>query len=145
AIEPVTPEHLFRIGSISKPITSAAVFSLIDQGKLTLDAKVFGAGGALGHDYGVSQNKFINDITIEHLLTHTVGDWSSPQDPEFFNEHMDSRQLIAWALENRPLRQPPGHKFAYSNFGYFLLGRIIEQLTGRSYEDYVQESILTQS
>jgi D-alanyl-D-alanine carboxypeptidase len=60
----------------------------------------------------------------------------------FSNNDMNYQELIAWTLENLPLADAPGSKFAYSNFGYSLLGRIIEKITGQQYADYVRRSVL---
>jgi len=63
----------------------------------------------------------------------------------FSNPEMNQAELISWALDNLPLKNPPGKVFAYSNFGYCLLGRVIERVTGQSYSDYVQNTILLPS
>src|ERR1039457_5868752 len=83
--EKVTPNHLFRIASMTKPITSATIFSLIEAGKLTLSDKVFGPGAVLGTAYGEPPYQpHIEEFTIEHLLTHTAGGWQNDgRDPMF--------------------------------------------------------------
>jgi CubicO group peptidase (beta-lactamase class C family) len=144
--EKVTPTHLFRIASVSKPITSVAILSLLEQDRLTLADKVFGSGGILEADYPVPSMRFVSEITIDHLLTHTIGGWPNGRgDPMFSNYSMNHRELIGWTLENLPLAGSPGIKFAYSNFGYCLLGRIIEKITGQQYADYVRRSVLAPS
>lgn len=142
--ERLTPHHRFRIASVSKPITSVALFSLIERGVLRLSDPVFGAGGILGHAYGrLPEASRLDEITVDHLLTHTAGGWANDgSDPMFHQPGLDHAELIAWTLRNRPLRSPPGSTYAYSNFGYCLLGRVIEKVTGRSYERYVQEAVL---
>ena len=107
--EKVTPQHLFRIASVSKPVTSVAIFSLIEQGRLKLDDKVFGKTGILRNDYGAPEDKRVEEITIEQLLTHTCGGWPNKgRDPMFSNPQFDQRRLIAWTLANVPLDHPPG-------------------------------------
>jgi CubicO group peptidase (beta-lactamase class C family) len=142
--ERVTPAHLFRIASVSKPITSVAIFQLIQRGKLHLDDFVFGSGAILGTDFGAPPyQRHITDIRLEHLLTHTAGGWQNDAaDPMFRNRAMNHRQLIAWALQEMPLLHAPGEQFAYSNFGYCVLGRVIENVTGRPYEQHVQSAVL---
>jgi CubicO group peptidase (beta-lactamase class C family) len=142
--EPLTPMHLFRIASVSKPITSTAIFSLIEQGRLRLDERIFGAGGVLGTDFGGPPYKpQVDEITIEHLLTHTGGGWNNTHDdPMFMNPGMNHAELIAWVLRNRPLDHPPGQAYAYSNFGYCVLGRVIEKLTRQNYADHVSNTVL---
>jgi hypothetical protein len=121
ASEARTPQHRFRIASISKPITSTGIFTLIEAGKLQLDSHVFGPNSILGDDYPTPPNhrSNIDQITIEHLLTHTTGGWKNDAgDPMGLDKKMNHRELIAWALEHNDLADPPGKTFAYSNFGY---------------------------
>lgn len=74
--EQVSTSHLFRIASVSKPITAVALFTLIQQGKVRLEDKVFGKNSILGNKYGTPPYKrYVEDITIDHLLTHTCGGW----------------------------------------------------------------------
>ncbi|MEI7946277.1 MAG: serine hydrolase domain-containing protein [bacterium] len=142
--EPLNPHHTFRIASVSKPITSVEIFSLIEQGKLQLQDRVFGPKGLLGADYATPPSAPLNAITVHHLLTHTCGGWSNAnRDPMFLNPKMNHRELIEWALKNIPLEHEPGAHYAYSNFGYCLLGRIIEKVSGLSYAEAVQQHILT--
>jgi CubicO group peptidase (beta-lactamase class C family) len=142
--EEVTPAHLFRIASVSKPITSVAVSQLIEQGKLKLDDKVFGPDGILGTDFGPPPYKtHVAEIRLKHLLTHTAGGWQNDEaDPMFRNTAMNHRQLITWAIAEVPLTNAPGEHYAYSNFGYCVVGRIIEKITGKPYERHVRESLL---
>ena len=140
----VRPPHLFRIASVSKPITSVAIFTLIEQGRLNLSDRVFGADGILAGQYGHRPYKpYVEDITIEHLLTHTCGGWQNDgNDPMFKNPQMNHQQLISWTLDNQPLANPPGAKHSYSNFGYCVLGRVIEKITRQTYANYVSAAVL---
>jgi CubicO group peptidase (beta-lactamase class C family) len=135
---------LFRIASVTKPITSVTIFSLIEKARLNLTDKIFGPSGVLGTKYGKSPYKqYVTDITIDHLLTHTCGGWpNDATDPMFQHDSWNQEKLISWTLENLELRYPPGQHWAYSNFGYCLLGRVIEQVTGQPYDAYVQANIL---
>jgi CubicO group peptidase (beta-lactamase class C family) len=141
----VQTSNVFRIASVTKPITSVTIFSLIEKGKLQLNDKVFGPSGVLGTKYGKSPYKqYVTDIAVDHLLTHTCGGWPiDSTDPMFRFKSWDHDKLISWTLENLPLSYPPGRHWAYSNFGYCVLGRVIEQVTGQLYESYVQTNILT--
>jgi CubicO group peptidase (beta-lactamase class C family) len=138
--------NLFRIASVTKPITATSIFTLIERRKLRQHDKVFGPGGVLGTKFGtVPYKRWVEEITIDHLLTHTCGGWDNwGDDPMFENLGMDHAQLITWTLDTKPLKNPPGTHYAYSNFGYCVLGRVIEQITGRSYRDFVHEEILGQ-
>jgi CubicO group peptidase (beta-lactamase class C family) len=142
--EAVTPRHLFRIASVTKTITSVAVFSLIESGRIRLTDTVFGPNAATGTDYGQPPyNPGVDQITIEHLLTHTGGGWSNvANDPMFRNPSMNHAELIQWTLRNRPLDHPPGQNYAYSNFGYCVLGRIVEKIARQPYADYARAAVL---
>lgn len=140
---PVQPDHLFRIASISKPITSAAVFSLIEQGRLGLDDLVFGERGLLKGDYGTGVAGKAEPITMHHLLSHTCGGWPNKKDdPMFLHPSMNHHDLIDWTLRHQALEHEPGTAYAYSNFGYCILGRVLEKLTGLSYAEVVQREVL---
>jgi CubicO group peptidase (beta-lactamase class C family) len=142
----VTAANLFRIASVSKPITSVGIFTLVEQDRLSLADRVFGEHGILSEYQRPAGDPLIGEITIEHLLTHTVGAWGNGKDdPMWAHQDMDHRQLIVSTLENLPLSQQPGTVYAYSNFGYCLLGRVIEKITGQSYADYVRQSVLQPS
>ena len=142
SIEATTTSQ-FRIADLAKPITSVAIFTLIEKGKLRLDNKVFGPSGILGTKYGRGEKPYVADVTVDHLLTHTAGGWSSDStDPMFQHNSWDQEKLISWTLENLPLSYPPGQHWAYSNFGYSVLGRVIEQVSGQPYADYVQAKVL---
>jgi CubicO group peptidase (beta-lactamase class C family) len=143
--ERALPSHRFRIASLSKPITSCAIMDLVESGRLTLDRRVFGRGGVLGTDYGHPPYKpYVEDITIEHLLTHTGGGWPNDgTDPMFRHPAMNRTELISWTLDSLPLASAPGRSYAYSNFGYCLLGRVIEIVTGTTYDDHVRSRILS--
>jgi len=145
--QPVIPDHRFRIASVSKPFTATAIMLLIEQGKLHLQDKVFGKGAVLGTIYGSkAYSPGIKQITIEHLLEHLGGGWGNrDNDPMFMHPEMNQAQLISWTLDNQPLSHQPGTDFQYSNFGYCILGRVIEKVSGMKYADYVRKNILTPS
>jgi CubicO group peptidase (beta-lactamase class C family) len=140
----VQQDTLFRIADLSKPITAVTIFSLIEQGKLNLTDKVFGPGAILGTTYGKPPYKtYVADITVDHLLTHTAGGWAADaNDPMLHNNGWDQAKLISSTIENVPLTAQPGTQWIFSNFGYCILGRVIEQVTGQPYASYVQANIL---
>jgi CubicO group peptidase (beta-lactamase class C family) len=139
-----TPASLFRIASVSKPITSVTLFRLMEEKRLTLEDTVFGSRGVLGDDFGKAPyKKWVGDIRIKHLLTHTAGGWQNDRaDPMFQNPAMNHKQLITWAIATQALRYPPGEHYAYSNFGFCILGRVIEKLTGTPYDQHVRDAVL---
>ena len=146
--EKLTPRHVFRIASVSKPLTSVAVMRLVERGKLDLSEHVFGKGSVLGADFGAPPyGPHVEDVTVDHLLTHTAGGWNNggpDPDPMFTNPRMGHRDLIAWTLDNIPLRHAPGEQYAYSNFGYCLLGRVLETRGGVGYALFVRDNVLRQ-
>jgi CubicO group peptidase (beta-lactamase class C family) len=139
-----SPTHLFRVASVSKPITSVAVMKLVEDGRIKLTDKVFGRGAILGKIYGTKPySPNVEHISVQHLLEHTAGGWgNSKNDPMFSKPSLNHGQLISWVLDDVPLEHDPGSTYSYSNFGYCLLGRIIEQRTGIPYFQYVRDKIL---
>ncbi len=150
--EPAHADSHFRIMSVTKTITSAAIFKLKEMGKLKLDDKVFGSGAILDNTYGTPANYTQNmkKITVRNLLNHDAGGWSGRGkrstadtiDPMFTNPSMDHAQLITWTMNNLPLVNPPGKVYCYANFGFCLLGRVVEKLGGQSYAAWVKAHVL---
>jgi CubicO group peptidase (beta-lactamase class C family) len=108
---------------------------------------VFGDGGILGNEYGIPPaNTNIPNITVHQLLQHTGGGWTNDShDPMFTNPALTQAQVIANTLQKEGLVNEPGKAYAYSNFGYCVLGRIIEKISGMRYEDYVKNNILSKA
>jgi len=148
-----TPRTLFRIASISKPITGIAVMKLAEEGRLDLDAKAFGLLGIepTANARGRTDARLAR-ISVRQLLHHTGGwDRGRSFDPMFRPDRIaaalgvgrppDARAVIRYML-GKPLDFDPGTRYAYSNFGYCVLGRIVEKITGRNYGEYVGEAVL---
>lgn len=143
--EPLTVNHRMRIAIVSKPLTATAIVQLAENGVLTLDDQVFGDDGWLGNDYGtMSYSTNMLAMTIDHLLTHTSGGRGGDSDTMFQRTDLDHDGLITRTVDTFPPANTPGTNYAYSNFGYCLLGRIIERATGQSYEAYLQSTLLAQ-
>ena len=141
--EQTSTHSLFRIASLSKAITSAAIFKLVQEGRLRTSDHVFGAKGILSSFALHSQANWLQAITVEHLLTHTAGGWGSSRgDPMFHNQERNRTAFLQHTLDTSPLFNPPGTNYAYSNFGYFVLGRVIEQVSGETYEAFVRRQVL---
>ena len=151
----VEPYHSFRIASISKPITSSAIFKLIDDNQLALTDKVFGVNGILNDAQFLNINDSkILDIEIGHLLSHTSGwyHYTTGLDPMFLNLEIAAHYnmqapvyestIIQYVLENQALSATPGTTQWYSNFSYMVLGEVIEKITGLAYEQYVRNEFL---
>jgi CubicO group peptidase (beta-lactamase class C family) len=131
------PEMVFNLASITKQFTAIAILQLEEQHKLSLQDSV---------------QKYIPDfpskkysITIENLLTHTSGikDYLQIQNPQPYMERWDfSPKELVNAFKDLPLEFEPDTKYKYSNSGYALLGYIIEKISGKDYQTYINENIL---
>lgn len=135
---PNTPDTKFRLGSITKQFTAMLALQLVEQGKIKLDGKL--------SDYLPDYRKDIGDkVTVHHLLTHTSGIPSYTGQPGFFeNVSRNPYKVVDFVKKytSGDLEFEPGSKFRYNNSGYFLLGAIIEKVTGKSYEQALKENIL---
>jgi len=132
---PIEPDMVFRIGSVTKQFTAAAILLLEEEGKLSVEDDL------RKHlpDYPTSGRA----ITIAQLLTHTSGIRSYTDMPDFgkrMREDMSVEEIIA-LFRDEPLGFEPGEKYAYNNSGYVLLGAIIEKASGKTYEAYLRERI----
>lgn len=140
---PIKNSSLLRIASISKPITVVALLKLMQEGKLSMDEKVFGSGSILGEDFGVlPENSDWDKITIRHLIEHKSGIHNIPNDPMFHYKGLTNKEIIERIIAERPLNEEPGVQNYYSNVGYNILGRVIEKVSGMGYEKYVKQKIL---
>lgn len=131
----MTPEMSLRLGSITKQFTAVSILMLAEEGKLSVQDDI------TRHlpDYPTKGKK----ITIEHLLTHTSGIVSYTSKPGFMaamNTDLTVAQMID-SFKNDALEFEPGTRYAYNNSGYFLLGAIIEKLSGVSYAKFVEQRI----
>lgn len=142
----VQPELMFRIASISKTITAVGVMRLVEEGKLSLEDKVFGPKGTL-KEYNPTEIGDIRllEITLKHLLHHSAGwDRDRAGDPVFWKvgKHMNVAEPVAPCvliqyMMGRKLQFAPGRRHAYSNLGYTVLGQVIERVTGQGYEEFM--------
>jgi N-acyl-D-amino-acid deacylase len=149
---PVSPTARFRIASSSKPITAVGIMQLVERGKLRLDDTAFGILSHLKPPRGASVDPRLPQITVRHLLEHSGGFDSSKFDPQFDALRVAARTFghappathtdIIRYMMGKPLAFDPGTKFVYSNLGYNMLGRIIEQVTNQSYGDYIRQHVL---
>lgn len=141
---------IYRMASASKLITAVGIMKLCEQGLLTLDDKVFGEEGIL-KQFTEYKDKRVADITVRQLLNHTSGFSRARGDLAFrVTDVMEwtesyttpsSDDLIAYQLSLR-LRCAPGGAAQYSNMGYIVLSRVIEQVSGMGYEEYLQKAVL---
>ena len=149
----ITPTSLFRVASISKPITAVAVLQLAQQKRLSLDDRVFDVLPSRSClENGKTPDPRQGQVTIRHLLQHRGGwDRDKSFDPMFqsvrFAEKLGIEppagpEAVIRCMLEEPLDFDPGERYAYSNYGYCLLGRVIEAVTNQSYEDCVKKHVL---
>ena len=134
---PNTPDTKFRLGSITKQFTSMVIMQLVKEGKIALDEKIT--------TYLPDYRKDTGDkVTVRNLLTHTSGIPSYTSIPGFIqNQSRDPYKVADFVKKfaSGDLEFTPGSKFEYDNSGYFLLGAIIENVTGKTYEQALRERI----
>ena len=133
---PVNMDTRFRIGSMNKMFTAVAVLQLVDKGLVKLDAPL----GTYLKDY--PNANVASKVTIRHLLTHSGGT-GDIFGPEFDKNRKDLRTLGDYVklYGNRDLQFEPGSNWRYSNYGFLLLGVVVDAVSGKSYYDYVREHI----
>jgi CubicO group peptidase (beta-lactamase class C family) len=146
----VQPASLFRIASLSKPVTAAAVLRLVQEGRLSLDDKVVNRI-SLTPPAGQTPDPRLANVTIRHLLQH-LGGWNRDlaYDPMFRDAVIATAQgtslpisqahILAY-MTGQPMQSTPGTTYSYSNYGYCLLGRVISAVTGKSYPDAIQQLV----
>ncbi|MBA4411351.1 MAG: serine hydrolase domain-containing protein [Bacteroidota bacterium] len=152
ARQQVSPGNLFRVASVSKLITAVAIMKLVEKKLITLDSKVFGPDAILKDPvFNSVVDKRLYNITIRQLLAHSGG-WSLHYGDPAFNSlvvlertgekgaaTMDSYCRF---VATRKLHFEPGTRSSYSNMGYMFLGKVINAVTGRKYEDFVRKEVL---
>ena len=133
----LTPDNVFRIGSITKQFTAAGILLLEEQGKLSVSDNI---------------NKYLPDyptqghtIKVENLLSHTSGIFNYTNIPGYFDgvairKYVTTEELIG-VFANLPMDFAPGEAFSYSNSGYVLLGAIIEKVSGQTYAEFMRTAI----
>ena len=134
---PNAPDTKFRLGSVTKQFTATLILQLVEQGKIKLDGKIT--------DYLPDYRKDTGDrVTIHNLLTHTSGIPSYTSRPDFMSEISRNPYSVTDFVKkfaSDDLEFEPGTKFSYDNGGYFILGAIIEKVTGKTYEQNLREKI----
>ena len=133
-----TLDTKYRIASATKPMTAMLILQLVEEGKLRLDDKLTDILTEYPADKG-------REITVRHLLTHRSGIVGEPRVPDLdkIEKLYHSREQMLDLITRFDLVFEPGTRNEYSNFGYYLLGVIIEQVSGKSYNELLQENICT--
>ena len=138
-------QNIFRVASVSKPITLVGILHLIENDKLELDELVFSQkllGRILSPNITNTTGMMskLSKVTVRHLLHHSGGFWWGLIQE---HQHLSNTEYLNWALQEYGSEQlEPGTKYTYSNFGFFLLGRVIEAASGMLYEEYIKSSVL---
>lgn len=142
------PGNILRMASVSKLITAAGIMVLHDKGMLSIKDTVFGPTGILNDTIYKFRDRNYKKITVEHLLRHQAG---FRRDPLFSSrdvmhqlklDHAPSAEDYIGLVMRQSLRFKPGSWQKYSNFGYLLLSRIIEEVSGMPYEKFIQKEVL---
>jgi CubicO group peptidase (beta-lactamase class C family) len=134
---PNAPDTKFRLGSITKQFTATLILQLVEQGKIKLDGKLIDYLPDYRKDTGAK-------VTVHNLLSHTSGIPSYTSLPGFFQDVSRNPYKVDDFIKkyaSGDLEFEPGTKFVYDNSGYFLLGAIIEKVTGKPYEQVLKENI----
>ena len=160
---PLQPYHLLRVASLSKPVTALAIMKLVEEGQLSLTHPVFGPQGYLSTAVYTQQihDPRLYRITVQQLLEHTAGwdrsigcDGYGGCDPIDFPTHVAAAMGVANPVGDSTLIQymlrqglnfEPGARFAYSNIGYLVLGKVLEAVTHQPYEAWVRQHLLQPS
>jgi len=132
---PNTPDTKFRLGSVTKQFTAMLIMQQVQKGTISLDAPVIRYLPLYPRPQG-------EKVTIRHLLMHTSGiaNYTDGITEQETREKLSTDQLVS-KFADKPLAFEPGSKFSYCNSGYVLLGAILEAVTGKPYEDLIQENI----
>lgn len=153
--EAFQPDSLCRVGSLSKTVTAVAILSLVEGGRLRLDDKAFSEIlTQLEPPAGKTVDPRLKDITVRQLLHHTGGHGRDtgvdPQNSALAKSAADTFHtgmppgydaMVRYAM-GLPLDFDPGTKYSYSNYGFTVLARVVERVTGQKYEDVVRQQVL---
>lgn len=138
----VTPDTIFRMGSITKTFTGAAIIKLAAEGTLDLNKPI--------EDYLEIEHPLLKGITVQHVLNHSSGLLAYLNGTSFIEEVLKNpkedhspKELLGLVLSSQEeLHFAPGTSFEYNNTNYVILGMIIEKLTGMSYKEYIEANFL---
>lgn len=127
------PESVYRLASISKSITAVAVMQLVEQGKVNLDADV----RQYVPEFPAKEHAF----TVRHVLAHLSGiRHYKPGEPESKEEYPSTLEALK-RFQNDPLLHKPGEKYTYSTYAYTLLARLVENVSGMTFPDYLRKHV----
>lgn len=136
--DPVTPDTLFAIGSITKSFTALGMLQLVDQGRITLDAPVI----TYLPNFTLSDPSATQQVTVRQLLAQTSGLPGGDDTPWYSGQITTLQEAVDYAAKLN-LAAVPGTVHIYSNYNYAIAGYLIAQLTGQTWPDYTRDHILT--
>lgn len=149
---PAEPTTLFGMASLSKAVTAVAVLKLVEQGKLKLDDPAFALLGHLKPPRGARVDPRLAEVTVRQLLNHSGGwdqaksgdpvNWATQAQYQGGGRVPITADYLISQMMARPLDFAPGTDAKYSNFGYIVLGEVIEKASGRPYGQFVKEHVL---
>jgi N-acyl-D-amino-acid deacylase len=149
---PAGPDTLFALASVSKSLTAVTILKLVEAKRLDLDSRAFELLSDIEPLPGDRVDPRVKNITVRHLLYHSGGwDRAKSGDPNSFSERVAKRMQVQLPIKprqltrymlGRPLDFDPGTESRYSNFGYIVLGLVIEKVTGVSYERAMREILI---
>ena len=134
----LTKQHIMPVFSMTKTITAIAILQLLERGQLKLEDSI----------NSWIKTPYPDEVTIKHLITHTSGianpiplKWVYlPESSVLFDENNELKKLMS---ESHKLKSQPGSKYRYSNLGYWLAGKVIEKVSNKSYQTYIEENVLS--
>jgi CubicO group peptidase (beta-lactamase class C family) len=131
------PEALFQIGSVTKVMTATLVLQHVERGDIGLDDPV------AGHidDFRLDPPEATRQVTVRHLLTHTCGIDRADDFSDTGSGDDAVARYVAEVIAGAPLIHPPGERWSYCNAGYTVLGRLVEVLDGRPWDDAIAARI----
>jgi len=135
---PITDDTLFLVGSITKMWTATLVMQLVDEGHVDLDDRV---NSHLDPTLRLADQGVADAVTIRQLLTHTGGFYGDREDPPERGDDALQRAIASYA--DLPQLHRPGQLFSYCNSGYNVLGRLVECLTGSTWDDALRDRVLS--
>jgi len=135
AKRPVTRQTMFRIGSVSKPMTAAGLMLLVEKGKVDLDADI--------HRYVPDFADKGHSITTRQLAGHLAGIRHYQGKEAYLNRHYANVRESLRIFENDPLLSTPGEKYFYSSYGFNLIGMVMESAAGQDFLSYMQNAVWT--
>ncbi len=141
--ERVTPDHKFRLASMSKQHAAIAIMTLFERGLLKLEDTVFGKNGILADEFGDNMPNSWKSITLEHLLSHTSGITTDCIFGGSAYSGKNTHDRVALLLQSASVAYEPGSTYSYNNSNFGIIGLVVEKLSGKKFMTFLKEEIYT--